>query len=85
MRVNKTHTGARMICQCTVKPEMIKRTTKIISEIKKSTRQTNVTLKEMMIFGKYTFENKLELPTIELLTSLKTLAKSCQRTIDDAT
>ena len=66
-------------------PETIKSTTKIISEIKKSTKHTKMVLNGITILGKYTFENKLALPTIELLTSLKTFENSCHNSMADAT
>ena len=39
----------------------------------------------IIIFGKYTFENKLALVTIELLTSLNTLENNCHNNIAEAT
>ena len=42
-------------------------------------------LSGIITFGKKTFENKLALPTIELLTSLNTLENNCQSKIAEAT
>lgn len=83
--VKTTNNGAKMICQCICCPEIINRTIKMIKEIKKSTKQTKMVLKGIIILGKYTFENKLELPIIELLTSLNTLENNCHNNIADAT
>jgi hypothetical protein len=42
-------------------------------------------LKGITILGKYTLENKLELPIMELLTSLNTFENSCHNSMADAT
>src|SRR5688572_31242337 len=68
--VNKINNGANTICQWMLCPAIMNKATKIISEIQKSTRQTKMVLMGIMIFGKNTFENKLELAIMELLTSL---------------
>ncbi len=83
--VNKINKGAKIICQCRLCPVAINKTTKIISEIKKSTRHTKIVLSGIMILGKKTFENKFELPTMELLTSLNTLENNCHKSIAEAT
>jgi hypothetical protein len=57
----------------------------MIKEIKKSTKQTNIALIGIIILGKYTLEKRLELPIIELLTSLNTLANNCHNSIAEAT
>ena len=59
--------------------------TKIIREIKKSTKHTRMVLSGIIILGKYTFENRFALATMELLTSLKTFENNCQSNIADAT
>lgn len=56
-----------------------------MSEIKKSTKQTRIVLKGIMIFGKQTFENRLALPIIELLTSLNTFENNCHNNMAEAT
>lgn len=66
-------------------PEIINNTTKILSEIKKSIRQTKMVLMGIMILGKYTFENKLAFPKIELLTSLKMFENNCHKSMAAAT
>ncbi len=83
--VNKINKGAITICQCIVCPDKINNTTKIRSEIQKSTRQTKMVLSGIIILGKNTFENKLELPRMELLTSLNTLVNNCHNNIAEAT
>jgi len=57
----------------------------MINEIKKSTKQTKMVLNGITILGKYTFENKLALPTIELLTSLNTFENNCHKSMAEAT
>ena len=57
----------------------------MIREIKKSIRHTRIELKGITILGKNTLENKLELATIELLTSLNKLANNCHSNMDEAT
>ncbi len=64
---------------------MINQTINIIKEIKKSTKQTKIALIGIIILGKYTFEKRFELPIIELLTSLNTLANNCHNNIAEAT